>query len=288
MEVFRTAAALRARLDLLRATRSVAFVPTMGALHEGHLDLVRAAFRNDANAFVVCSIFVNPTQFGDAADLAKYPRTEESDCQKLQSVGCQAVFMPTVEEVYPADWQTPAFDFGYLDTVMEGAQRKGHFAGVGQVVHRLLSIVEPTNLYLGQKDFQQVAIIKDMVERQLQWALPRIVVVPTAREKDGLAMSSRNVRLSESGRAAAAAISQSLFIAQGLAHIRTHTPDTLRQFVEKRYTDLGLSVDYVSAVDNRSLRPALRWEDAPNGVSLCVVVRIDGVRLLDNVPIGSK
>lgn len=281
MDIFRTVSALRAALK----GRQVAFVPTMGALHEGHLDLVRAAKGSEQGVYVVCSIFVNPTQFGDAADLAKYPRTEESDCEKLASVGCDAVFLPSVEEIYPADWQTPPFDFGYLDTVMEGAQRKGHFAGVGQVVHRLLSIVEPQSLYLGQKDFQQVAVIKDMVYRQLGWEHLRVNVVPTVREIDGLAMSSRNVRLSAEGRKQAAEISQALFIAQGLAKVRPHTPESLRQFVQTRYERLHLEVDYVCAVDNRSLRPALAWEDAPNGVSICVVVRIDGVRLLDNVPV---
>lgn len=284
MQIFHTVADLSQYLDSMRATHHIAFVPTMGALHDGHLELVRIAHQQNASkpVLVVCSIFVNPTQFGDPKDLEKYPRTLDSDCAQLRTVGCDAVFAPSVQEVYPADWQTPKFDFGHLVKSMEGASRPGHFAGVGQVVHRLLCIVAPDFLLLGQKDFQQVAVIKHMVYTLLGWKKPKIVVAPIVREPDGLAMSSRNVRLSPTGRAAAAGISQTLFQAQKLAE----TAETLAEvgeFVRQNYDKLNFDVDYVEVIDRDSLQPAAEWADAPSGAAICVVVRIDGVRLLDNV-----
>jgi pantoate--beta-alanine ligase len=282
MLIFETVTALQAYLDTQRSTHHIAFVPTMGALHDGHLELIRNAKSKSETLPIctVCSIFVNPTQFGDPKDLEKYPRTVESDAEMLRTVGCDVLFLPSVAEVYPADWETPKFDFGALATVMEGASRIGHFAGVGQVVHRLLSIVQPQSLYLGQKDYQQVAIIRDMVERQLGWAFPRIEMVPIVREPDGLAMSSRNVRLSTAGRRAAAGISQTLFAAQKQAE-KADNPAQIRDYVLQQYAQLGFDVDYVSAANAKTLMPVDTW--ATDGVVLCVVVRIDGVRLLDNI-----
>jgi pantoate--beta-alanine ligase len=281
MQTFRTVAELQVYLAA-RKGRKIAFIPTMGALHQGHLDLVRAAQKQDADAITVCSIFVNPTQFGDPKDLEKYPRTEQIDAHLLAGIGCEVLFLPSVAEIYPADWITPAFDFGDIATTMEGASRVGHFAGVGQVVHRLLSIVKPDYLYLGQKDFQQVAVIKDMVYRQLAWQSPKIVMVATTRESDGLAMSSRNVRLSPAGRAAAAGISKTLFEAKNLAP-QVENPLLLQKFVADKYAELGFDVDYVALVNAETLAPITVWPSTANAVVICVVVKIDGVRLLDNI-----
>lgn len=281
MQIFRTVSELQVYLSAQKG-RKIAFIPTMGALHQGHLDLVRAAQKEDSAAITVCSIFVNPTQFGDPKDLEKYPRTEQVDADLLAGIGCNVLFLPSVAEVYPADWATPTFDFGDLATTMEGASRIGHFAGVGQVVHRLLSIVKPDYLYLGQKDYQQVAVIKDMVYRQLGWAHIKIVMVATAREADGLAMSSRNVRLSPAGRAAAAGISQTLFAARELSK-QAAAPLAIQQFVIDEYKKLGFDVDYVALVNATNLAPIAAWPQQSNNAVCCVVVKIDGVRLLDNV-----
>ena len=281
MQTFHTIAEWQVYLSAQKG-RKIAFIPTMGALHQGHLDLVRAAQKEDSTAITVCSIFVNPTQFGDPKDLEKYPRTEQVDADLLANIGCEVLFLPSVAEVYPADWQTPAFDFGDLATTMEGASRIGHFAGVGQVVHRLLSIVKPDYLYLGQKDYQQVAVIKDMVYRQLGWADIKVVMVATAREADGLAMSSRNVRLSPTGRAAAAGISQTLFAARELSK-QAAAPLDVQQFVIDEYKKLGFDVDYVALVNATSLAPISAWPQQNNNAVCCVVVKIDGVRLLDNI-----
>ena len=196
MYIFQKAADLRSHLKTILRGRSstIGFIPTMGALHEGHLALIRAAQAN--GCYTVCSIFVNPTQFNDPSDLEKYPRTPEKDAELLEKVGCDVIFMPEVEEIYPpGDIQDFELDFEGLDEVMEGVFRPGHFKGVAQVVKRLLDLVQPDGLYMGQKDFQQVAIVRHLI-RVTRFPV-ELVVVPTVREHDGLAMSSRNIRLSD-------------------------------------------------------------------------------------------
>ena len=170
--------------------KTIGFVPTMGALHEGHLSLVTQCKKNSDVAVV--SVFVNPTQFNDPEDLKRYPRTPEKDCVLLETAGCDIAFLPSVEEIYP-EKDTRKFDFGYLESIMEGAKRPGHFNGVGQVVSRLFDIVQPDRAFFGMKDFQQVAIIKNMV-RQLNYTL-EIIPCPIVREESGLALSSRNALL---------------------------------------------------------------------------------------------
>lgn len=207
MKLVHTIQELRAELDIQRkAGKKIGLVPTMGALHEGHASLVRRAVAE--NEVVVVSDFVNPTQFNDKNDLLKYPRTLEADCELLEKEGAAYVFAPSVEEVYPEP-DTRQFSYAPLDTVMEGKYRPGHFNGVCQIVSKLFMMVEPDKAYFGEKDFQQLAIIREMV-KQMNFPL-EIVGCPIVREADGLALSSRNARLSEEERQQALNISKTLF-----------------------------------------------------------------------------
>ena len=256
--------------------RTIGFVPTMGALHAGHLALVRQAIaENDVS---VVSIFVNPTQFNNPNDLLHYPRTLEADCRLLQDAGVTIVFAPSVEEVYPKP-NTQTFDFGSLETVMEGKFRPGHFNGVAQVVSRLFDIVQPDRAYFGEKDFQQLAIIRAMVK---QLNLPvEIVSHPIVREPDGLAMSSRNTRLSPELRENAAAISRILFESQSgknelsVAALRQEVIDGINAVP-------GLQTEYFELVDGGSLQSVANWSDSDFIVG-CVAVFAGEVRLIDNI-----
>ena len=226
MKVVSTIAELKNLLDDFRAEgKGIGFVPTMGALHNGHASLVkRSVSENDVT---VVSVFVNPTQFNDKNDLKNYPRTLDADCALLENVGATVVFAPSVEEMYPTE-DTREFSFAPLDTVMEGACRPGHFNGVAQIVSKLFYAVEPHKAYFGEKDFQQLAIIREMV-RQLAFDI-EIVGCPIVREEDGLAMSSRNTRLSAEERQQALQISQTLFKSQEFA--LSHTVEETQSFVE--------------------------------------------------------
>lgn len=206
MKVFKTVGLLQKNLMSIGKNRSIGFVPTMGALHKGHLSIVKKAKKE--NELVVVSIFVNPTQFDKADDLKSYPVTVDSDLKLLKEILCDIVFIPSIEDVYPENVQSSNFDFDGLDNVMEGAFRDGHFDGVGTVVKRLFEIVEPTRAYFGEKDFQQLQIIKKMVEKDN--IAVQIVPCEIYRENDGLAMSSRNTRLSEEQREEAPLIHQTL------------------------------------------------------------------------------
>jgi len=254
------------------------FVPTMGALHEGHLSLLRHSMQE--TGCTVCSIFVNPTQFNNATDLDKYPRTPGQDLEALIGIGCQVVFMPDVEEVYPANNKVegPVMDFGYLDQPMEGAHRPGHFAGVAQVVHRLLDIVEPHRLYMGQKDFQQFTIIQHMLA-QLKSQV-KLVVCPIVRESDGLAMSSRNVLLSPAQRAQAPLIYQTLLNAQKKIH--SHFPRQIEIEAMQELSIQDVQPEYFNIVHGRTLRPVELMEEADFAVA-CTAVKIGNVRLIDNL-----
>lgn len=255
---------------------TIGFVPTMGALHKGHLELIRqASIEND---FVVVSIFVNPIQFNNPEDLAKYPRTLEQDLQKLESTGCKLVFAPSVNEMYPEPDLTE-FDFGLLDKVMEGKFRPGHFKGVAIVVKRLFEIVTPTKAYFGEKDFQQLAIIKKMVE--LLHLKVEIVPCPIVRETDGLAMSSRNARLTAEERAEAPLIRKAL--AGAKENYSWFIPDGVKQLVRGEIEESPLfRVEYVDVVDCETLQPFQEWNDAEHAV-ICVAAFIGSVRLIDNI-----
>ncbi len=284
MRVLENVAELKGELAKY-GSQSIGFVPTMGAIHSGHLSLMERA-RKECDVVVV-SIFVNPTQFNDKNDLKNYPRQVAQDCQLIESVGVDIVFTPTVEQIYPEP-DTRVFDFGEIDKGMEGATRPGHFNGVAQVVSRLFDIVNPTKSYFGEKDFQQVAVIFDMV-RQL--ALPvEIVVVPIVREADGLAMSSRNALLTAEHRAAAPDIYKALNWAQatigasGESDAESNiTPEQTRQEVTKLIEQSGLlKVIYFEMVDARSLTPINSWNDSDN-IQGCVALQAGAIRLIDNI-----
>lgn len=265
----------------LRQGKTIGFVPTMGALHEGHASLIRRACSENEVCFV--SVFVNPTQFNNAEDLQKYPRTLEKDTQLLESLGVHFVFAPTPEEMYSAEEMAVpfVFDFNGLDEVMEGKMRPGHFNGVVQVVSRLFELVQPTRAYFGEKDFQQLAIIRYMVEHSAMSHLfqdIQIIGCPIVREKSGLAMSSRNERLSEAEKQTAVAISQTLISSMDWA--KTAPVATVQQRVIDTINAVdGLQVEYYDIVDKDTLQPTNTWQNAVG----CVTVFCGPVRLIDNI-----
>lgn len=277
MKLIQTIKELRTELDGLRkAGKTVGLVPTMGALHAGHASLVkRAVAENDV---VVVSDFVNPTQFNDKNDLLKYPRTLEADCKLLEACGASYVFAPSVEEIYPEP-DTRQFSYAPLDTVMEGKFRPGHFNGVCQIVSKLFLIVEPTRAYFGEKDFQQLAIIREMV-RKYPFDL-QIVGCPIVREADGLALSSRNARLSDVQREQALQISKTLFasVEYGKDHTLAETLRFVEDGIEKAE---GLELEYFEIVDGNTLQPVSAWEDSAYIVG-CITVFCGEVRLIDNI-----
>ena len=277
MKLIQTVKELRSELDGLRkAGKTIGLVPTMGALHAGHASLVkRAVAENDV---VVVSDFVNPTQFNDKNDLLKYPRTLEADCALLEACGAAFVFAPSVEEMYPEP-DTRQFSYAPLDTVMEGKYRPGHFNGVCQVVSKLFLIVEPTRAYFGEKDFQQLAIIREMVRR---YPFPiEIVGCPIVREVDGLALSSRNTRLSAEQREQALQISQTLFAS--VEYSKTHTVAETRLYVELRIArSEGLRLEYFEIVDGNTLQTVNGWDETEYIVG-CITVFCGEVRLIDNI-----
>ena len=277
MKLIQTINELRAELDVLRnAGKTIGLVPTMGALHAGHASLVkRAVAENDV---VVVSDFVNPTQFNDKNDLLKYPRTLDADCKLLEECGATFVFAPSVEEIYPEP-DTRQFSYAPLDTVMEGKYRPGHFNGVCQIVSKLFLIVEPTRAYFGEKDFQQLAIIREMV-RKYPFNL-QIVGCPIVRESDGLALSSRNARLSAVQRTQALQISKTLFasVEYGKNHMLAET----KAFVEKCIDEAeGLRLEYFEVVDGNTLQTVSAWDESSYIVG-CITVFCGDVRLIDNI-----
>jgi pantoate--beta-alanine ligase len=256
--------------------KSVGFVPTMGALHGGHISLVkRAASENEV---VVVSIFVNPTQFNDPNDLVNYPRTPEKDLALLETAGVDYVFMPTESEIYPQP-DTRLFNFGQLDRVMEGAHRPGHFNGVAQVVSRLFDIVKPNRAYFGQKDYQQLVIIRQLV-KMLGLSID-IIACPIVREADGLAMSSRNLLLSPECRASAPLIHRTLV--EACNQIGQMSVKGMISWVESRVNqDKNLRVEYFEISNAETLEPVGSWTDAKNIIG-CIAVWAGKVRLIDNV-----
>jgi pantoate--beta-alanine ligase len=262
--------------------QSIGFAPTMGALHEGHLDLVRLSAQQ-GNRTVV-SIFVNPTQFNDPKDLEKYPRTPGKDLELLLQTSCDVVYMPDVEAVYPPGEDVSLhLDFGSLDKTMEGAFRPGHFAGMATVVHRLLHIVQPDFLYMGQKDYQQLSIVRDMI-RQLHLPVD-LVMVPTRREADGLAMSSRNVRLTPDMRAVAPVLYQTL--QEIRKRLPASTAPALQLWAMDQLRSAGLEPEYVDIVDGITLLPIENYSDSDH-IVVCAAAKAGAVRLIDNVVVNSS
>ena len=259
-----------------RNRSGIGFVPTMGALHAGHRSLVERARRECAT--VVVSVFVNPTQFNDKTDLKNYPRTPEADLRLLEEVGADYVFMPSVEEVYPEP-DTRTFDFGMIDKVMEGATRPGHFNGVAQVVSRLFDLVKPAKAYFGEKDFQQIAVIREMV-RQLRIPV-EIIPCPIVRGEDGLALSPRNTLLDTDHRTAAPYIYKVLKAAVEKSH--QTTPDQLAAWVTAQVeSNPLLKVIYFQVVDAATMQQVRTWEESP-AIQGCIAVQAGDIRLIDNI-----
>lgn len=279
MEVIRTVAELRARVGALKADgKSIGLVPTMGALHEGHISLVdRARQEND---IVVVSVFVNPTQFNNPDDLRTYPRTEEADKALLDKAGVDFAFIPSVEEVYPEP-DNRQFALGPVAEVMEGAMRPGHFNGVAQVVSKLFAMATPTRAYFGEKDFQQIAVIRAMARIEGFDDL-EIVACPIRRAADGLALSSRNVRLTPEQRAEAPGIHRVLAESEEFA--KDHTLEETRRMVIDSINKLPfMEVEYYEIADPLTMKPLSSWDEPHQTPAVgCVTVYCGDVRLIDN------
>ncbi len=279
MEIIKTTADLSARLSEAReAGKSIGLVPTMGALHAGHLSLVERARRE--NDIVVVSVFVNPTQFNNPDDLRTYPRTVDADCRLLSEAGVDYAFVPSVDEIYPEP-DTRVFDLGPVAEVMEGAMRPGHFNGVAQIVSKLFAMTNPTRAYFGEKDFQQIAVVRRMAEIE-NFSID-IVACPICREADGLALSSRNVRLTREGRAIAPSIhrilKESLILKEN-----GQSPAEVKKSVNERINAVdGLETEYYEIVDALTMQPVSTWDEAVNGAVGCVTVYCGDVRLIDNI-----
>lgn len=277
MEIIRTVELLRRRVEEEKQCgRSVSLVPTMGALHAGHVSLIdRARKEND---IVVVSVFVNPTQFNNLEDLRSYPRTEDADCEKMTNAGVDIAFIPSVEEVYPEP-DTRIFDLGPVAEVMEGPMRPGHFNGVAQIVSKLFDMVQPHRAYFGEKDFQQIAVIRRMVE--LEGFNIDIIDCPIMREIDGLAMSSRNVRLTPSQRQIAPAIYKALVAS--IDYAKSHNvKETKQHVIDEINAQPEMEVEYYEIVDSLTMQPINNWDDSNCPVG-CITVYCGEVRLIDNI-----
>ena len=276
MKVFNTISETRKALDNHRSQgKSIGFIPTMGALHKGHLSLVSKAVKE--NEIVIVSIFVNPTQFNDKTDLKNYPRTPEADIKLLEESGVSYIFMPSEQEIYPEP-DTRVFDFGLLDKVMEGEHRPGHFNGVAQIVSKLFKVIEPHRAYFGQKDFQQLTIIRSLV-KQLNLNI-EIVACPILRESDGLAMSSRNLLLTPDKRKSAPNINKTLSEARKKVN-ELSVKDLICWVVKSINDDPNLIVEYFTLVDSETLQPVSNWDDSKSIIG-CIVVKAGQIRLIDN------
>lgn len=281
MKIFKKIVELQNELFLLRKMdKSIGLVPTMGALHEGHASLVKKSV--EENDVTVVSIFLNPTQFNDQGDLKRYPRTEKEDCELLESCGASYAFIPTVEEIYPEP-DNRQFNFPPQSTVMEGSKRPGHFNGVCQVVSRLFYIVRPHRAYFGEKDWQQIAVIKRLVKFIGMEDTINIVECPIIREADGLAMSSRNMLLTDDERRIAPYIYKSL--KDSIAFSDSHSlSDTHEKVIADINSIDGLVVEYYEIVDGDTLLPVNNWEEAKYIVG-CITVNCGKtpIRLIDHI-----
>ena len=278
MIVFKKTTEIRNHLlKLKNRGDTIGFVPTMGALHQGHISLIVNS--RQKNTITVCSIFVNPTQFNVKKDFDNYPTTIEKDIDLLENAGCDILFFPDVQEMYPDGTHTRLlYNLGYLETVLEGSYRPGHFQGVCRVVHRLLAIIPCHELYLGQKDYQQCMVIKKLVE--LKNIKTKIIICPTIRETDGLAMSSRNLRLSAAGRQSAIKIFETLSFLK--TNIKPGNLQELKSAAVKDLTAAGFKVDYVEIANAGDLELIARWNGKAKLVALIAAFK-DDVRLIDNM-----
>ena len=277
MNIYKTVAETQSNIETLRKEgKTIGFVPTMGALHQGHLALIKQS--KAENDITVCSIFVNPIQFNKVEDLKKYPSQLEKDIELLEAEGCDFLFNPTVDEMYPKPDQSE-FSFGDLESVMEGANRPGHFRGVAVVVKRLFEIIEPTKAYFGKKDYQQLLIVKSLVE---QYNLsPEIIGCEIVREDSGLAMSSRNQRLSFGQKRKAPGIYLNLKKAKDMKEYLA--PDVLKRWIEEKYIGHDdFKLEYIELADGNKLQPIENWNDSDKPMAF-IVVHMGDVRLIDNI-----
>jgi len=281
MVIFKKAADLQDFITNKRNEQQLklGFIPTMGALHEGHLSLIEAAKKQEC--LTVCSIFVNPTQFNDPEDFKKYPNTLTADTKTLLDAQCDILFIPDVQEIYPNGFDAvKTYAFGYLETIFEGAQRPGHFEGVGKVVARLLELVQPQLLFLGQKDAQQCLVIKALI-KQMDWEQKTsVIIVPTIRNKQGLALSSRNLRLNETEQQQALALYQSL---QFINAAKTTTTFVLaQQHCEALLQQNHCKIEYIALADAETLKPLADFDHQKDMIVL-IAARVGAVRLIDNL-----
>jgi pantoate--beta-alanine ligase len=266
--------------NLLRQKASIGFVPTMGALHEGHISLIEKS--KSENETTVCSIFINPTQFNSLTDLEKYPVTIDADIEKLIAANTDVLFLPSVEEMYPSGLENmPIYDIGYLDTILDGKFRPGHFNGVSLIVHKLLIAVKPHKLYLGEKDFQQCLVIKRMIA--LQNLQVEVITCPTLRDEDGLAKSSRNTRLSAEARAKAPLIHACLVSIKDNVNT-TSFQQTQQNWIQK-LTENGFDTEYILLANADNLEILAEFDESKKMVVL-IAAFLDGVRLIDNLRIN--
>lgn len=273
----KSAAASHYLQGIHRTQKTTGFVPTMGALHQGHLSLIEASKLQ--NPVTIASIFVNPTQFNNKSDFEKYPITIERDIELLEAAGCDALFLPDVDEVYPNGTAQPqTYDLGFLETVLEGRFRPGHFQGVCKVMHRLLTILPATNLYMGQKDYQQCMVVKRLLS--LINSQTALHTCPTLREPDGLAMSSRNMRLNATERQQAVAISKALFTIKD--QLQQHPPAVLVNNATNLLQQHQFKIDYVAIADANTLQPVSNWNGQQPLVALIAAFQNE-VRLIDNL-----
>lgn len=283
MILFKKTTDLRKYLDAQRKLgKKAGFVPTMGALHEGHLSLIRES--KSEYDLTVCSIFVNPTQFNDPADYTHYPVTTEQDISMLISAGCDLLFLPDTHEMYPEGMTARIqYDLGDMETLLEGKFRPGHFQGVCQVVHRLLDQVQPDGLFLGQKDYQQCMVLSRLIQQTRYHNLVKIHICPTLREKDGLAMSSRNRRLNDEERLKAVKISQLLKAVK--EQLKAGDLKALQAEAIRELEAAGFRADYISIADATTLEPVSNWDGKQPLVAL-VAAFLGPVRLIDNLPLN--
>ena len=256
--------------------QSIGFVPTMGALHQGHISLVKKS--KEVADVTVCSIFVNPAQFNNQKDFDKYPITIEQDIYLLEKNGCDVSFIPNVAEIYPDGFNDAPFELGYIENILEGKYRPGHFQGVCQVVKRLLEIVKPHYLFAGQKDYQQCMVMKKLLT--LMNSKTELIICPICREKDGLAMSSRNLRLNKDERNQAPAIYESLSFLK--EHLKPGDLKYLKKMVENFLENKGFKVDYIEVANAESLQPIDEW-DGKEPLVILAAAYINDIRLIDNL-----
>jgi pantoate--beta-alanine ligase len=257
-------------------SKTIAFVPTMGALHDGHLSLIEAA--NEKANLTIASIFVNPKQFDNEEDLVKYPRQEAEDNHKLEQAGCDAVYLPSPEDLYDSNYSQVELDLEHLENIYEGEKREGHFEGVVQVLYQLFDCIQPNHVMFGQKDYQQCMVVKRLLETYFPDT--QLHKVPTFRDSEGLALSSRNQRLSDKGIETAREFNKGLDIA--IAQFNEENPLEALKAGKKHMQQMGIDVEYIDFADASNLNPCASWTNTPDEIVIVAACFVQGIRLIDN------